>query len=122
MTRTMRYLRYVVLGETTHPRAPRKKARRGPPRSWKYRWWIRTLPCLICGGKAEAAHTGSDGGTSMKASDYSCVPLCHGCHQSATGAYHQTCREAFEQKHGISFVAIVRELNRYWFECAGEVK
>src|ERR1017187_4447379 len=47
--------------------------------------------CIACGieGRSEAAHTGSDGGMSMKASDYSWVPLCSGCHTQAPGAYHR---------------------------------
>ena len=37
---------------------------------------------------SEAAHSGSDGGMSMKASDYSCVPLCVACHRTGQHAYH----------------------------------
>ena len=49
------------------------------------------MPCIGCGveGRIEAAHTGSDGGMSQKASDYSCVPLCADCHTQAPAAYHR---------------------------------
>ena len=77
--------------------------------------------CSACGieGLSEAAHTGSDGGMSMKASDYSCVPLCSACHTQAPGAYHRVGKRAFEQRKGISFAGTVAALNREWHEkCA----
>jgi hypothetical protein len=78
--------------------------------------WIRELTCIACGmeGHSEAAHTGSDGGMSMKASDYSCVPLCSDCHTQAPGAYHRVGRRAFENRHGLSFASIVADMNREW--------
>ena len=63
-----------------HNRKPERRAstpaRKKRPRDEHYKAWIRTLPCVACGveGRSEAAHTGTDGGMSMKASDYSCVP------------------------------------------------
>lgn len=80
--------------ETKQRIAPRKKRkgppRKGPSRDEGYKGWIRTLPCCACGieGRSEAAHTGDEGGMSMKASDYSCVPLCAACHTQAPHAYH----------------------------------
>ena len=76
-----RYLHFAIHG-TSAPRSPRRHPRRGPARNWKYRAWMRTLPCAACGTTSgvEAAHTGDDGGLSQKASDYTCVPLCHECH------------------------------------------
>lgn len=51
-------------------------SRSGPPRKGalrdeEYKDWIRTLACCASGveGRSEAAHTGTDGGMSMKASD-----------------------------------------------------
>jgi hypothetical protein len=115
MSRTLRYLRYAVHGETEHPRrAPRRQhVSRGPARDWRYRAWVRTLPCAACGSahQVEAAHTGSDGGTALKASDYSCIPLCFDCHQGAPGAYHRDCREAFEAWCGFSCEDLVKRLN-----------
>jgi len=47
-------------------------------RSAKHRAFIRTLPCVVCGGPSEAAHIrrGTDGGMGMKPSDSYTVPLC----------------------------------------------
>ena len=50
----------------------------------------------------------------MKASDYSCVPLCGDCHTQAPGAYHRIGKRAFEERRGLSFAAIVARLNREW--------
>lgn len=74
------------------------------------------MPCMACGveGRSEAAHTGMDGGMSMKASDYSCVPLCSDCHTQAPGAYHQVGKRVFEERHGLDLVRIVARLNRQW--------
>jgi len=105
-----------------HSRKPPCRAtvptRKGPPRDEDYKAWIRTLPCLACGIEdcSEAAHTGSDGGMSQKASDYSVVPLCADCHTQAQGAYHRVGKRAFEQRNGICFARIVARLNREWPE------
>jgi len=103
-----------------HGRKPQRRSdsstRKGPPRDEAYKAWIRTLPCLACTieGRSEAAHVGSDGGMSMKASDYSCVPLCSDCHSQAPGAYHRIGKRGFEGRCGLSFVQIVARLNREW--------
>ena len=78
--------------------------------------WVRELPCIACGleGRSQAAHTGSDGGMSMKASDYSVVPLCAECHTGAPHAYRRVGKRAFEQRHGICLVRAVERLNREW--------
>jgi hypothetical protein len=100
-------------------RKPMKKAilSKGPARNWKYRAWIRSLPCAVCGADpaGEAAHTGSDGGMRQKSSDYSCIPLCTDCHTQAPHAYHRIGREAFETHHSIDIADWVRRLNRLWF-------
>ena len=72
--------------------------------------------CIACGveGRSEAAHTGTDGGMSQKASDYSCVPRCADCHTQAPGAYHRSGKEASERRHGLSLAGIVTGLNREW--------
>jgi len=109
------YLAWAV-----HGRKPERRAstptRKGPPRDENYKAWIRTFPCCACGavGRSEAAHTGSDGGMSIKASDYSCVPLCSDCHTQAPGAYHRVGRRAFEHRHGLSFMRIVTQMNFEW--------
>jgi len=109
------YLAWKIHGRKLPWRAV-TSVRRGPPRSEEYKAWIRTLPCVACGieGRSEAAHTGTDGGMSMKASDYSCVPLCGDCHRQAPGAYHRIGKQAFEQTHGFCFAEMVLCLNREW--------
>ena len=101
------------------PRKPPQKASvlgtKKTARSWRYLAWIRTLPCVICGAHAEAAHTGNDGGMSMKPSDYSAIPLCSDCHTQSAESYHRLGRAEFERRHGIDVSAIVKRLNRLWF-------
>lgn len=106
-----RWLMREIHGVETPRKPPRKafSALGNPPaRNWKYRQWIRSLPCAHCGStyQIEAAHTGSDGGMRQKASDKSCVPLCHDCHQAHPVSYHRN-REAM----GIDFPALVARLN-----------
>ena len=102
--------------EKTPQRQNKRKIRRGPPRDPAYRAWVRTLPCTICGAvwRVEAAHTGCDGGMSMKPSDYSCIPLCRNCHTAGRGAYHHIGKLAFERSYGIDLQALVKGLNVSW--------
>jgi len=116
------YLAHVVLGRKLPQReriGPRPgPARKGPARDEGYKEWIRTLACCACGHPApnEAAHTGVDGGISMKASDYSCVSLCSECHTRGSLAYHRIGKRAFERLHGVRFAALACELLRAWNE------
>lgn len=60
----------------------RSKPRRGPMRSPEYRRWLHEKPCHVCGKMpCDPAHTGRNGGMSMKSDDSSCVPLCRKCHR-----------------------------------------
>ena len=90
--------------------------RKGPARDEGYKAWIRTLACCACGmeGRSEAAHTGTDGGMSMKASDYSCVPLCPDCHREGPAAYHRIGKRAFEQVRDLCLANVVAQLQREW--------
>ena len=55
----------------------------------------------------------------MKASDYSCVPLCPSCHTQAPGAYHCIGKRAFEPEHSLLFADLAARLNQEWFgKCA----
>lgn len=114
------YLAYVVLGRKL-PQRERVAPRTGPPRSGPardedYKAWVRTLPCVSCGkeGRSESAHTGDDGGMSMKASDYSCVPLCPACHTQASSAYHRIGKREFERLNKLSIPDLVARLQREW--------
>lgn len=128
--RLRQYLAYQVHGRETPPerkppaKAKRSTPRRGPERDAKYRAFVRTFACCACGieGRSEAAHTdvlperSARGGMSMKHSDYSCVPLCHDCHQVRPDSYHRIDggRAAFERAHGVDFAREVARLNAEW--------
>jgi hypothetical protein len=119
--RLRQYLAYTVLKRKAEPeRKPMQKAkratpRRGPERNEPYKAWIRTLACCGCGveGRSEAAHVGTDGGMSMKASDRSCIPLCADCHTQRADSYHRIAggRSGFEVRYGLRLAALVRRLN-----------
>ena len=95
--RLRQYLAYKVLDRAMEPeRKPPAKAkpatpRRGRERNNAYLAWIRTLPCVACKreGRSEAAHVGTDGGMSQKASDLTCIPLCSDCHTQQPDSYHR---------------------------------
>lgn len=110
-----RWLAREVLGKEIG-RKPPESERRGPSRDWLYRRWIRTLPCCACNSTrfVECAHVGSDGGMSMKCSDYASVPLCAVCHRVGPQAYHWIGRDAFERLHGLNFERLTKRLNRTW--------
>ncbi len=121
MSRLSRWLMYAVHGER-RVRARRRRRftqTRGPARDPRYRAWIRTLPCLVCRRYgSEAAHTGDDGGMSLKASDYSCVPLCADDHTLRPDSYHRHPggRDGFEAQHQLNLAQQVRFLNLEWRE------
>jgi hypothetical protein len=99
------------------PRKPARKEHGGPARNWKYKLWIRSLPCAICGLEpcGEAAHTGNDGGMAEKSSDYSCIPLCADCHRFGVESYHVLGRGAWEARHAVDARELVRRLSSFWF-------
>ena len=112
-----RWLMREIHGVQT-PRKPPRRAMHAtgkPVRDRKYLAWIRTLPCAHCGTSygIEAAHTGTDGGMRQKASDTSCVPLCHDCHQASPISYHRN-REAL----ALNFPALVERLNSVYSSMA----
>ena len=55
-----------------------------PVRDAKYRAWIRTLPCAVCGKPAPSLvmhqRILQGGGTGMKPSDFETLPGCQTCH------------------------------------------
>ncbi len=102
------YLAYKIHDRITPPeRKPPVKAKRDP----KYLAWVRKMPSLISGRTpCDACHTGSDGGMSQKASDFSCVPMTREEHQE----YHRIGKAAFERKYGVNFAVEVARLNAEW--------
>ena len=62
-------------------------------RDKKYLAWIRTLPCLACGGKSEACHVRqphSGAGTGVKPHDYYAIPLCNKDHSYENERFYGT--------------------------------
>lgn len=114
-----RYLYFLVTGRKPPRRSPRRPGARKPARNWRYRAWIRSLPSAISGAYGcEACHTGSDGGMSLKSSDYSCIPLTHVEHMRL----HALGRKQFEALHEVNLDRIVSSLRHCWFAYAREVK
>jgi hypothetical protein len=111
-----RWLAYEVLEKTIQKPPQRAGESRGPARDWKYRAWVRSLPCAACGIEpaGEAAHTGNDGGMRQKASDFSCIPLCRDCHTIGPHAYHSIGRKEFELQHKLDIGRLVQRLNACW--------
>jgi hypothetical protein len=58
----------------------------------------------------------------QKASDFSCIPLHAEFHTMGPLSYHALGRDEFERVHGIRCAAVVRTLNRAWFQYSQEVK
>lgn len=111
-TRLEDYLAFVIHGRKP-PRRASKPQRHGPPRDEAYKAWIRTLPSAVSGLSAcEAAHTGTDGGTAEKASDYSCVPLTSEEHREQ----HRIGMKAFARKYRLNYARIAAQLNREWWK------
>lgn len=114
-----RWLYYQVHGVKPKRRSPRRSSSRGPARSWKFKAWIRQQACACCGSTydVEAAHTGSDGGMAVKASDFSCIPLCTDCHTQAPHSHHrdrEACEARILERHRLTIAELVQELNREW--------
>jgi hypothetical protein len=112
-----RWLAREIL-ECEIPRKPPNRANKstGPARDARYRAWIRSLRCCVCGleSAGEAAHTGRVGGMRQKAPDYSCIPLCRNCQAQNAESYHRMGRAEFERRHRLDLAGIVIRLNRDW--------
>ncbi len=113
-----RYLMLQIHGVKLPRKPAKRETGRGPARSWRYRAWIRSLPCAVCGIEpaGEAAHTGTDGGIAIKSSDFSCIPLCENHHRCGSGSYHRLGRAGFEKRWGLDIAELVKRLNRLWWQ------
>lgn len=58
--------------------------------------YVRTLPCVVCGGRAEPHHV-EGGGVALKGSDYLTIPLCRKHHD----AYHSEGKVGFQQANHV---------------------
>jgi len=67
----------------------------------EYREWIRSQPCIVRDrtGDDVDPHHAIEGGQGSKASDYTCLPLCHDLHEELHGP--NMSREKFEDKHNV---------------------
>ena len=119
LNRMERYAITEILGRPPR-RVPTRRHARWPHVDAAYLAWVRTLPCLLCGAHAEAAHTGHDGGMALKASDRSCVPLCHRCHRTGARSYHAIGRRAFAALWCLDFDAVVARLNAQYAARGGQ--
>jgi hypothetical protein len=112
-------------------RKPRKKQPGDDP---KYRDWIATLPCLICGklaglagdvsmleflicslltrqkSRTEAHHAG-DHGYAQLPPDRTCIPLCAEHHRTGKDAAHGPLGKNFWKHHDIDRDAMIAALN-----------
>lgn len=63
-----------------------------------YMAWLRTQNCVVTDSKAECAHhirLGTNGGSSLKPSDYFCIPLENEFHTQGELAVHMIGEESF---------------------------
>jgi len=116
-----RWIYYAVHGSRQkNPR--RRKPRRGPRRDPKFRAWISRNFLCACGcgrGPCHAAHTGRDGGMSMKPDDRTCIPLWWECHWEFDNGTRSGA--LFLEDHAIDLPKLVRGYNRdYDAEVAAE--
>jgi hypothetical protein len=79
-------------------------------RDWGYMAWIRLQPCLVCGERSEAAHTGARA-YSRKSPDRQCVPLCGKHHRYGRDSLHTLGPVQFDLTHGLIVASLVRLLN-----------
>lgn len=87
-----------------------------PHRNIKYLTWLRTKNCVVSGKKAECAHhirLSTNGGTSLKPSDYFCIPLLNEFHTSGPSALHIIGEETFLNRFSLEpkklFIGLLRD-------------
>lgn len=95
----------------------RRATRRGPWRCEKYRRWIASMECAICGDeRTQESHTVNNG-RSSKGPDSSCVPLCVKHHDELDGRTKMPygyVRGAFEALYGVDLAEIAASLFAVW--------
>lgn len=75
------------------------------PRSETYMEFIRRCPCAVRQTYGVEPHHTATGGTGMKGSDLSCIPLDPDLHRE----YHDIGKESFEKKYDVSMASLVAE-------------
>ncbi len=81
----------------------------------KYLAWVRTLPCVVCGKRAEAHHAG-DHGMGQKPPDRTAIPLCRFHHQWPEREAAHTLGKRFWGFHGIERDRLIERLNACYEE------
>ncbi len=79
-------------------------------RSEDYLDYIRSLPCCLCSFHPVDSHHTDTGGTGMKGSDFSCIPLCRKCHDELGSGG----KESFQTLHGIRLDTEVKRVLVKW--------
>jgi len=94
---------------------PKPIYREGPPvRDEAYLRFIASFPCVVCGKRAEAAHTGPHG-MRQKSSDLSAIPLCRKHHRTGPDSYHASAR-TFADRHCLDIPSLIAQFNALWAE------
>lgn len=74
-------------------------------RNPKYLTWLRKQKCVASGNKAQCAHhirLGTNGGSSLKPSDYFCIPLLNEYHTTGLFAIHVVGEDTFLKHFGLN--------------------
>lgn len=88
-------------------------------RSEKYKKFIRSMPCIVCGRTpSEHSHEPLNGhGMGCKGPDNESLPLCYECHRTGKRNRHNTAPDRFYGNHGIDWryhVTVYQELFKVW--------
>lgn len=85
--------------------------RRKPIKSSAYLRFIRSLPCVACGGirNVEAMHTGGRG-LGQKSDDAKALPGCRFCHKEL----HVLGPIAFAEKYSLDFLALALKFTTFF--------
>ena len=79
----------------------------------RYLRWIRTLGCVVCGKRSEAAHVGPHG-LSIRTDDWRALPICHHHHQTARESLTALGHEKFGEFYGLNMLdQVIQHLMRY---------
>jgi hypothetical protein len=76
------------------------------PRDPAYLAFVRSKPCIVCMGPAEAHHALGRRGTGVKPSDFGCIPVCRKHHYEL----HHWGGKSFQSKHDVDFREIALNL------------
>lgn len=85
--------------------------RRKPIKSTAYLKFVRSLPCIACGGtrSVEAMHCGPRG-LGQKVDDKQALPGCRYCHREL----HEVGPVAFAAKYALDYGALITKLNEFF--------